>query len=84
MLGIQPSAIQQRDCPVGKVEGPDPTGTGAWSPWLGPREATPGICRERAHTGKTLNLCSLFGAWFPRPVSRMHHKQAVPEDVFQG
>lgn len=30
-----------------------------------------GVPRERVHTGKTLNLCSLFGAWFPHPaVSR--------------
>lgn len=40
---------------------------------------SPGISRERAHTGETLNLCSLFAAWFPRPLPRARG----PEEVVQ-
>lgn len=57
----------------GKVEEPD-------SLELGHGQEPPGVPRERAHTGETLNLCSLFAAWFPRPVPWA----SGPEEVIQG
>lgn len=83
-MGIQPSATELRHLPAGKAEGPEPTGAGAGPPQLGNSEAAPGVPRERAHAGKTLNLCSLFGACFPRPVSRTHRERAVRRRFSRG
>lgn len=67
--GDPPRAMQGRCCAGGReVEG------------QGHGQEPPGVARERAHTGETLNLCSLFAAWLPRPVPRA----SGPEEVFQS
>lgn len=61
-----------------------PRGQTPRGPWVGHREAAPGVPSKSAQTDKTLNLCSLFGAWFPHPVSRALQRRFSRGDLNMG